>query len=287
MLDGTEIKIDILVGLPGSGKTYYANTMHKLNDAQVVDFDLYQKNYPGLEKIITRHCDLWNPYIYLIFDGLFTTNDSQTKIITEWVDFLTKNKINKCVTEIRFIYFEENREFCLINDSYRDESRRATNTIKTGKLELPKINLLSQTFKDSNCNFKMILKEVYCMSNYDGNFGKYKNEYWSNKLNKDVLVSEKWCVGGCNNYYDGTSYPCEVEKQPSSFKEFDELLLKFYPNISYLMYKKFFDECVTIEEDSDYDYYNGRQDYEFYCCDLRKLFDLLLENNCLSNENED
>jgi len=47
------VHIDILVGLPGSGKSYYCTQKKKVDSSIIiVDFDKYKDNYPGLVKIL-------------------------------------------------------------------------------------------------------------------------------------------------------------------------------------------------------------------------------------------
>jgi hypothetical protein len=134
MLGGTVINIEILVGLPGSGKTHYAEEKHNeylsnypcsqytkaLGKRQVyptiLDYDKYKGKYPDLASILGNYTYdevfTFNQESFVICDGLFLTNEAQEKLVKEWVDLFNKeggeNKSNKL--NIKFVYFKENRE---------------------------------------------------------------------------------------------------------------------------------------------------------------------------------
>lgn len=311
MLGGTVINVEILVGLPGSGKTYYADNksseyamyhMDKYlgekpkNKRQVyslkLDYDEYKDKYPNLSKILGYYgyheVFMFHPESIVICDGLFLTNDSQEKIVSEWVELFNEeggndqsNKLN-----IKFVYFNENREGCLNNDSYRDKKRSANVTIKHSPFEKPNIEALKDKFNQENINFEIEEKEVYVMSKYEGTFKPLRNEYWSKKLGKDILASESWSTGGnvCDCW--GGDYSVRSDKTPESFEKFDKLLEKYCPNVTFLKYKNIYSSCVTIEEDHEDDYYGGREYYNTYCCDLKKLYEMLTELGYLKDKED-
>ena len=99
------------------------------------------------------------------------------------------------------------------------------------------------------------------------------------------MTSEKWCTGGTICCWDGSEYNCTPEKQPTNFIEFDKLLEKYCPDISFLKYKSIYNECVTIEDDYECDYYGGRENFNIYCCDLNRLFELLVESGYITENN--
>lgn len=306
MLGGTIINVEILVGLPGSGKSYYAKKrlddyaayhQDKFFGAKVIkqrqvyglnlDFDKFKDNYPGLKKAINfegRFSEIFvfHPESLIVCDGLFLTNEAQEKIVFEWIELFNEdgghdesNKLN-----IKFVYFKENREGCLSNDSYRDKKRSANITIKHSPFEKPNIKALKDKFNQKNINFEIEEKEVYVMSKYEGTFKSLRDEYWSEKLGKDVMVSKHWSTGGTWANCWGESGTIGPDKAPESFKEFDELLEKYCPDITFLQYKKIYGACVTVEEDHEDDYYGGREYFNFYCCDLKKLYEMLIEMGC-------
>ena len=310
MLGGTVINIEILVGLPGSGKTHYAEEKHNeylsnypcsqytkaLGKRQVypviLDFDKYKGKYPDLVSILGNYTYdevfTFHQESLVICDGLFLTNEAQEKLVKEWVDLFNeeggKNKSNKL--NIKFVYFKENREGCLSNDSYREKERKADITIKHSPFEKPNIETIKEKFNQGNINFEIEEKEVYVMTKYEGTFKPLRNEYWSKRLGKDILASERWSTGGnvCDCW--GGDYPVGPDKAPESFEEFDKLLEKYCPNVTFLKYKNIYSSCVTIEEDHEDDYYGGREYYNTYCCDLKKLYEMLTELGYLKDKED-
>ena len=283
------VHIDILVGLPGSGKSYYCTQKKKVDSSIIIfDFDKYKDNYPGLVKILKEmYCisDVFSyyPTSYLIFDGLFTTNAAQEKIISEWFTAIDKyDKYDSIKTIFNFVYFNGSRETCLHNDSFRDKERSAAVSIKQMPLEKPDVEYFKTQFKDKNCKFKYTEREIYKMTTYDKIVKENTNDTWSKNLNKNVMVSETWCTGGTWCSWDGMEYQCEPEQQPLSFRELDELLEKICPNITLLQYKRIMNNCVEIQNDSECDYYGGRRWLSLYVCDLDALYNLLWEMNYIT-----
>lgn len=303
MLGGTILNVEILVGLPGSGKSFYAKKrldnyaayhQDKFFGAKVIkqrqvyglnlDFDKYKDNYPGLKKVINfegrfNEIFVFHPESLVVCDGLFLTNNAQENLVKEWVDLFNKEggKDNDNKLNIKFVYFKENREGCLSNDSYREKERRADITIKHSPLEKPDITVLKENFNQENINFEVEEKEVYVMNKYEGLFKPLRNEYWSKKLGKDIMTSERWSTGGTWGDCWGNEGTIGPDKAPDSFKEFDGLLEKYCPEVTFLKYKNIYSKCVTVEEDREHDYYGGTEYFNLYCCDLEKLYEMLTE----------
>lgn len=289
MLGETKINIEILVGLPGSGKTYYATHMEREPNVWVrhIDLDEYHPVHPGISAILKKHGIYYEVFMLhhtslLIFDGLLTTNVNQEKIVDEWIDIFNSEDPDKMSsTNIKFIFFKENREACLRNDSFRDKERSAYITIKQMPLERPNIEKLKEKYNDKRFTFEIEEKEVHEMTQYEGTLKPLKNKYWSKKLGYDTMTSDSWRTGGEICSYDGWSSEVEPEKAPQCFAEFDDLLEKLCPNISFLTYKKIYNECVTIQDDYEQDYYGGTQYYSVYCCNLDRLYEMLKERGYL------
>lgn len=221
---------------------------------------------------------LLEKYDHIIFDGLFTSTESQKNVIESIIRsykdffFTPHHQLN-----INFIFFNENREVCLYNDSFRSNKRQADITIKHLPLDKPDIDSFKKQYTDDFLIFSLITKDIYKMSKLNILKEKHYNKYWSEKLNTDVMVSNTWDVGGTVCDYTGGEYKVTPEEQPTSFEELDDLLLEIAPKVSFLEYKKIMNTCVTIEEDDDYDYYGGCVHSKLYCCKLDLLFSLLKE----------
>jgi hypothetical protein len=281
------INIDLLVGLPGSGKTHYAAN----SKVTVISFDEQEKT--SLENVLCNHYMFaecfkyhWPQNVHMVFDGLFTSKKSQEKIIEEWISLCNKYDHQQLITtNIKFIYFNGDRETCLHNDSFREGSRRAALSIKNLPLDKPVLLDFQNKYTQHGINFSYEEKEIFKVTYLSNLIQTHGNRYWSEHLGRPTLVSERWCTGGCVCCWDGSKYESTPETAPTSFKELDQILESICPNITFLQYKKLFDACVTVEEDSEADYYGGKEYYNLYCCDLTKLYEMLKESGYI-NENE-
>lgn len=284
------VLVEILIGLPGSGKTYYAQSanngekfLYTFNaNTCYVDFDKDHNKNRSLTTIlnnndfghtIATHYD--KNYNHWILDGLFLTNDAQYKLVSAIYEICKKRQIfDKEQIDIQFVYFKENREACLFNDSIRQNNRQAQITIKNAKFEKPNIEELSKMFSEIKFSIKEL--DVHKMDVYESVF-KILESYQKN----DEMRSDEWSLGGTMEDCWGNSVTCGAEEQPIEFKEFDDLLLKVCPNISLLQYKKLYRETVTTETRRESDYYGGYCSYGYYACDLKKLYELLIEMGLL------
>ena len=110
------IKFDILVGLPGSGKTHYASFKKREegDSCYVIDCDYLKENYIDLDYVLndgmlSGRIFLFEEHDHIICDGLFTTKESQKNAIESIIRsyknffFTPHHQLN-----INFIYFNEN-----------------------------------------------------------------------------------------------------------------------------------------------------------------------------------
>lgn len=285
-----QVLVEILIGLPGSGKTHYAQTINGEkflntynNKTCYIDFDAsYKKNYTltrvlmdsDFPRGILQENKNWNHWI---FDGLFLTNESQKNLLDAMQDICKKNKVfDEYVINVRFVYFKENREACLFNNSFREDSRQAQITIKNANIERPMLKEYAERYGLS-FDFSIKEKNVRKMNLYEIKF-KSKESYEK----QDEMHSEEWSLGGTWGNCWGDSGTISASEKPNEFKEFDDLLLDICPNITLLQYKKLYRETVSIGTRHEYDYYGGSCTYEFYSCDLKKLYDMLVEMNLIN-----
>lgn len=278
-------ELHILVGLPGSGKTTFANKNKAENIgyrfrynnkadmyADVIDFDkIYNtlgKN-PGsltdkdkLEKMVI-------PYIrneYIIVDGYFPTQEE-----IEWVlniffgseRFIKHFKVKKIVID----YWYPNIEICLWNDRGRRDQNSIT-TIKNTKLVKPDLKRIEDIFNIPTKlnNHEIVRKPDYLV---------FASEKGLRVEDEKYLKSSTWSLGGTGHSWNGDTYNISAE-EPSEFTELDDLLEMLCPAITYLHYKKMFSRCVTMDSQSSSDYYSNTQE-GFYRCDVEKLYEILTE----------
>lgn len=284
------VLIEILVGLPGSGKTHYAKELgaepggfscnHK--NVQYVDFDKERRTPRTIEDtlhsyemgywILHRNSN-WNHWV---FDGLFLTNAAQRNAIIAIKNIVKRYHIDEKIN-IQFVYFIEDRETCLFNDSCRNRGKLADITIKSADYEKPNIKELQNDFPEFT--FNLIEKEIHKMNTYERLF-KVRESYQKS----DVMRSETWCLGGTWGDYQGNTGNVGADAQPTEFAELDDMLLEICPTMSILQYKKIYRECVTVETEYEHDYYGGSWENAYYECDLRKLYNLLVEMNLVKED---
>jgi hypothetical protein len=110
---------------------------------------------------------------------------------------------------------------------------------------------------------------------------KPQDEKWilenvENAEKDGYLRSSTWSLGGTSGGYSSDELTrVDPETPPVAFFEFDDLLLKICPEISFLKYKKLYNDCVTTETESHGDYYGGSTTRANFKCDLKKLYSLL------------
>jgi hypothetical protein len=167
-------------------------------------------------------------------------------------------------------FWKENRELCLYNDKGRRREKSSEISIRNLPLEYPIVN-------NPEIDYEIIEHDVIAAPSLNIYFNKYKDS----QKNDFVLTSESWSAGGSWGNCWGGSGTISPDPVPQSFKEFDEMLEKLCPDISFMTYKKLYNETVTIEERSENDYYGGTEYRHNYKCDLEKLHKLMVELNII------
>lgn len=264
--------IKILCGLPGCGKTYFANSQKDKNTF-VLDCDSLTTGPDSLEgKIcysIMSCIPGYNKMKTIILDGLFLKVDEVVSVI---------QRINKTIygePSFEIEYWPADIETCLRNDKGRRKSSSAF-TIEHSKLE----EMTEDIFKERLGfivpvhSHKTILKDEYKLI-VDG--------IKKNSIKDDrYLYSSEWYVGA---EYPDKIYIYKEEKVPSDFVELDEILEKYFPDITYLQYKRLKRECVELEDFEEHDYYTGTVYKARYVCDLKKLYAFIKERSNINLPN--
>lgn len=108
-------------------------------------------------------------------------------------------------------------------------------------------------------------------------------------LDNPYLKSESWSTGGSHDScWDDSIREHEGEEPLTNFKEFDELITSINPGISFINYKELYSRSVSIGTKHEGDYYGGRgSNYAFYQCDIKVLYQELIDKDIIKEEFND
>ena len=247
-------KIILLYGLPGSGKTRWARRNGCGEDVQVLDFDSPDpfKNFKQEQ------------HVY-ICDGLFLCNSDVISLISKFT-----SRLGIWFADILEIhYWRKDREACLWNDKLRNKERSAEVTIKNANLEPPDEKYLRESISVDT------IKDIRVIEENVVNVGQGLLEKMDD-LNY-ICSDETWIAGGDVYNYRGERERLDPEEPPKFFKELEDILDDFSPEITRTDYKKIL-EKVEIDTKSVSDYYGGQEIQGFYKVNLRNVLDILYKS---------
>lgn len=311
-------ELNILMGLPGSGKTYFAKNNYEEpkfshNGKCIINVEAY-KELP-LAQAVNKACDNSDmkaycgelfgcaPYntVYACIDGLFTTKDVIKELIKEIVGYININcaKIsyvdsNDYLIRVVIHRWDRDIETCIHNDKMRIKNNERIQSSETTIKNIPYDNINKRDFESilNIDNISIVKHQVKYITNYNLIFepliGKDRNRcYGGHTHNYDVpgktkyMYSEEWSGGGdySSCWGSGTISP----EKPNNFDEFDNLIIQLCPTLSFINYKKLWNECVDVEETQEYDYYGGCEIKNRWRCDMEKLYGMLKSLNIITD----
>ena len=286
-------EINILMGLPGSGKSYFVNHYQYENPRDIfteylycIDLDKYMCKDDTLEdtlvfafnqkEVLGRVWSNHEPTKRIIFvDGLILTFDDLNKVIDTCFNYFNIDKHNDSII-FNIHHWNEDRETCLNNDRIRikfgHRNKSACITINYANFDNIEYYHRIHT-ADTPVLYNVIKHNVFKLDEFQYILNEYANE-------ENKMVSETWSGGGewCNCW--GDSGIIEEESAPE-FTQFDELIIKVCPNITHIQYKNVYETCVYVDEEDEFDYYGGYEKRYKYVCDLKKMYDFLKEMNII------
>jgi len=256
--------ITILYGLPGSGKSTYAkDTGISVVDADEIGHKFFASTNERFAYLASKvEYVLTSKYTdSVIIDGLFTTNEQLRRIIDS-LSFLSE----KWQITFKLVYWVEDRAACLVNDQGR-RAKSSAISINNLPFEKPDPSVVPEFFVSKNR-----IKEMQVVQ-------RSPAQIWAKSLdldsNKMELRSESWSLGGTS----GNCWDNELRRispsSPLEFVEFDELLQKVCPNLSYLQYKEINRSCCRLDEHESTDYYSGSETIVQHVCDINALYNKL------------
>lgn len=270
----------VLVGLPASGKTTYAQEVVEKYKENYIDNESYfhidldalmesakrQGLSSDINSVLTsilKKLSCTN----LILDGLFLSNSSIVKAINHCLE-------NRTIDEIEVHYWEPNRARCLRNDKYR---RALGSALTIKRVNIEPINLEYIKEETGFSNIRIYEHEIVRKPAYNIFGDKYKVEL----RKKRYLNSETWVTGGSTNDGYGSMQEEEVEEQPLTFVEFDDLLDEVCQKLSYTQYQELYNSSVEVIEEigNDMDYYGSHTVISYYQCDLENLYNELVKQD--------
>lgn len=292
-----DITFNIMMGLPGSGKTHYCKNQHDFNNYDVeyiyIDLDEHMKETSDVGEILwdefNKKCLTEQRYYYenkkrdVYIDGLILNKDILKKIICACITYTNDSSYTSTVSFVIHMW-DDDRKVCIHNDKYRVESGQRTesseitirNIVYESIFKRDIENIIS-SITEQTYPIHIINHEVYKVSSYNTILEPYKND----NHGKEFLVSNTWSGGGTAGscWSDGLT---TISADPiPEFTEFDDMLLNICPNISFLQYKKLYNSCVIVDEYQERDYYGGSETIYQYICDLKKLYNEMLDMNLI------
>lgn len=219
----------------------------------------------------------------------------------EGIKKIIKSFFPSTIDNITVHYWEPNIDACKINDENR-RSLSSAISIENAELDIIPIGGSDAYIKELQefANFESngrippsapAYKEIkvslerhqtYPMPHWQRKFAQLGYHFSGKSEAEYTIRSSSWCLGGSWGDCWGNSGSVGSEPQPE-FSEFDKILSKLSPEISFLKYKKIYGQCVSINTSSEGDHYGGQTENAWYEFKPKLLYDLLVEEGLLKD----
>ena len=165
-----------------------------------------------------------------------------------------------------------------INDWEREEHKDYEEYAKTNslyRLQLSKFKITVVQHQTEKKDGMQLMLDKYKLNNVPEK--PERNE----PIQTRFLDSARWSNGGTWRDYGGSG-EITPDDAPTEFKGFDDLLERLEVTIPFQEYNEIRKACITVEETEERDYYGGCEYFNFYRCDLQKLYNILAEKEYLT-----
>lgn len=247
------VSFEILIGLPASGKTYYAKNREEEDNVIRFDADSFAFGGGTIETLISVLKELtFDEDTTVIVDGLFFVKEAE--------------KIYSALPNTKYTLFKTPKEICFKNDRYRvqnsERNESCTGTIRRyyGKQGV----IISDIDTIINKSTPFLLDILFRENN--------------------KMLSEHWDAGGsiyasCWDDEDTVHEPSagETNLDKKDFGEFFEYIRTLEVLSDDEAIDKYWD-LVEIEEESESDYYGGCEYREFYIVNKTDILSVFLGN---------
>lgn len=294
--------LHILMGLPGSGKTTYANFLKygkssnqidfantnmldisqpfdkfSKNNAYVFDLDsIYKKLIKQNKKINNRVMGRVLNDIYeetysiprseiTVLDGLILNHDDCKMFIDIFLFDLIGSHF-KTLNKIIIDYWTPNIDICIWNNSGL-RKKDAKHSIKNLKISKPDIKKLTDEY-GGELEIQLLEHQIVKKPDFRILADSLDKNNW--QVFGKYIYSDSWCCGGTGTRCDGSIYFVDPEDKPD-FIEFEVLIENLFSDISFKAFKELYSYAVNTETFKNSDYYLN-VDESRYVCDLEKLY---------------
>lgn len=284
-----EVILFITCGLPGSGKSHWANKKSKENETSMygrygtknpiitIDFDQISRGRAKQKDLLQNLVHYLRNKNSIIVDGLFLTYDDVSKLLKE-----VKSGCGGIINPIDKVYIEWWQpmvEYCLYNDQYR-RTESSEITIKNAQMDpmnMEFIKKLEEEFPELKGKIEYHLHSVEKKPKWKL-FGQM---HGIPMTEEGIVTGSHWCLGGSWQNCWGSGGSVAGEPEPEDFTTFDELLERVSPNISFLQYKNISSRVIRTETYGESDYYGGSTTSAYKYFNMNDLYELLVEKNII------
>lgn len=118
---------------------------------------------------------------------------------------------------------------------------------------------------------------------------KHTKQYsWERLATWDKLdtIEQQWATGGltggsCWDEGEHQHYAVDGETPPTDFEMLDNIMMKYWSDIPYLLYRKHVLPIIKTDSWTEYEYYGNSTSYAIRYVDLKDLFALLSQHGKL------